>query len=199
MPAKKLSEEFHRLSELYAGKTVTFAEVAESLDAKTQALVCLVLSLPFLFFLPLPGLSILFGVFIFLNGFRIAAKTRLWFPAFVKHRKISARTLEKSLKIAERWSIKLERIVRPRGRFSSDRPFWVRVNGIVLCFCGFFLALPLPPGTNFFPALNAVFLSLGILEEDALMILIAYCLFILNLVLYLALPILGLTVLANNH
>lgn len=192
MNSQKLSEAFGQLAKMYEGKAISFEELSKHLNAKTQAIATLVLSLPFVFFIPLPGPSIVFGIFICFNGFRIASKKKLWFPSFLKTKRIPASVLSKALHFAERWSLRLEKVVKPRGKFFTTHSICVRINGSIFCAAGFLLALPLPPGTNFLPGLNVLILSLGVLEEDNLMILLGYSLFCVNLFLYLVLPALGL-------
>jgi hypothetical protein len=193
MHAHKLSEEFHRLSLSFHQKDVTLKELARHTDSNAQAFFTLLLSLPFLFFIPLPGLSTLFGVFIMVNGIRITARKKLWFPRFLSERKISVYALKKMLKTAHRWAVRLERLVQPRGRLLHKHPFFCKVNGLMLMVSGLFLALPLPPGTNFLPALTTFLLSLGILEEDSYCLVVSYFFFVLCLAFYIALPTIGLS------
>lgn len=68
----------------------------------------------------------------------------------------------------------------------------------MLMCCGFFLALPLPPGTNFLPGLTTFLLSLGILEEDGYCLLVAHFIFTLVLGFYIALPIVGIEALTGT-
>lgn len=186
-----LSEEFHRLAFICVDKDMSIQELAKQMEARAQAVVTLALSLPFLFFVPLPGLSIVFGVFIMLNGFRIAMKKKLWFPAFLMRKRISAYALKKTFLTAEKWAARIEKFVKPRGELIHKHPLFARINGIMLVLCGFFLALPLPPGTNFLPGLATLILSLGILEEDGYCLLVGHFVFTVVLGFYVALPIVG--------
>lgn len=188
----RLSEEFRRLAFSCTEKDMSLKELAQQTESRAQALLTLILAVPFLFFIPLPGLSIIFGVFIMINGLRITAKKKLWFPDILMRKRISAYSLKKAFLIAERWAIRIERFVRPRGEIFHKHPFFERVNGVMLMCCGFFLSLPLPPGTNFLPGLTTFLLSLGILEEDGYCLIVAYFIFLLVLGFYIALPIVGL-------
>lgn len=59
-----------------------------------------------------------------------------------------------------------------------------RLNGIFMVIAGFLLALPTPPGGNFPPGVALVLLSLGTLEEDAVVTTLGYIAFALNVVLF---------------
>lgn len=189
----KLSEEFHRLSLSFEQKDVTLKDLARHTESRAQAFFTLILSLPFLFFIPLPGLSMLLGFFIMVNGVRITANKKLWFPHLLSKRKISVYALKKMLRVAHRWALRLERLVRPRGEMLHKHPFFLKVNGLILMMSGLFLALPLPPGTNFLPALTSFLISLGILEEDSYCLIFAYVIFLCSLAFYVALPSFGLS------
>jgi hypothetical protein len=44
------------------------------------------------------------------------------------------------------------------------------VSAVMVVILGFLLALPLPPGTNFPPAISIILLSIGSLERDAVFV-----------------------------
>ncbi|MFI5333803.1 MAG: exopolysaccharide biosynthesis protein [Chlamydiales bacterium] len=188
----RLSEEFHYLAHYCIGKELTLKELADHIGSRAQALITLFLSVPFVLFIPLPGLSIVFGIFIFINGIRIATKKRLWFPRLLLKRRIHGARLSKCFHGAERIVKRLEKFTRPRGHFLIRHPRLQILHGIMLATCGFLLALPLPPGTNFPPGLTALFLSIGILEEDGLFIILGYLFFMLTLGFFILLPIFGI-------
>jgi hypothetical protein len=188
----RLSGEFLRLAHSCKEKDLTLKELVALLHARTQALITLVLSLPFVLFIPLPGLSIIFGIFICFNGIRIANNRPLWFPHFLLKRKMSGGTLAKGFLIAAKVSKRTEKFIKPRGQFLVRHPKLQTFHGIILAVCGFFLALPLPPGTNFLPGLSAALISIGILEEDGLFVVLSYVTFLLTLAFFTILPFYGI-------
>ena len=165
---------------------MTLEVLFKAMGPQGQAVITLVLSLPFVFFIPLPGLSIVFGAVILLNGYRIARKKTLWLPQKYLHKKISGNHLAKSLRKTDRFLFWLEKYIRPRG---GSHPILEVANGWTLALCGFFLLLPLPPGTNFLPGLAATLLSIGILEEDLLFVLLGYIAFGANLLFFILVPL----------
>lgn len=187
-----LSEECGRLAEICNKATITLGELAKHIESRDQALLALVLSVPFLFLIPLPGLSTICGFIVCIVGIRIAIGKSLWLPRFLARRPFSGHLLAKILLKCKSVAKKLEKIVRPRGEFLSKHPGMLRLNGILLAITGFYLLLPLPPGTNFPPGLTSILLCLGILEEDGLMIVLGYIVFLLTTALFILLPFLGL-------
>jgi hypothetical protein len=191
----KLSAEWHNLADTYRGKTVLIKDLFEQMGPRGEALLCFVLSLPFLLWVAVPGFSIILGVIILLNGVRMTFRKGMWVPAFLGKKEISGdrliaigAKLEKGLK----W---FEKLTRPRYVLvATNRGFQI-FSGLLLTFNGLLLALPLPPGTNFTPALATAFLSLGSLEEDGLFLLLGYGVSLVNCFLYIVLPIIGIRIL----
>src|SRR5579872_1269388 len=189
---ERLSQRLNRIATVCGEKeSVTLKEFVHLIGPRAPALITLILALPFLLPIPLPGLSIPFGCFILLNGFRIVFKKELWFPLFVLKRRMTGRRLEKILHKGAHYSKWFEKFIRPRGKFLYQHPALCILNGSILALCGLFLALPLPPGTNFPPALTTVLMSLGILEEDGLCIILGYLTFLINLAIFTFIFVLG--------
>jgi len=187
--ATSLSQRIEELAHACEGRReLTLKEIAGLVGPQAQALITLILAIPFVVLLPAPGLSILFGAVIFINGFRIARKKPLWIPKKLQERKISGDVFAKNLRKPLPFIHWLEKFVKPRGTVYQHSPVLQVVNGCFLALGGFFLLLPLPPGTNFLPGLGTLFLSLGILEDDLLMLWIGYLLMLANLVFYILIP-----------
>jgi hypothetical protein len=189
----KLSEDLATIAQACeGGDTLSLKELIGLIPSRAQALMVLVLCFPFLFFIPVPGLSIIFGAFIFFNGYRIAMNKAVWIPRYLLKKRISVRIVLKTISAAQRVLKRIEKYIRPRGKYLHSHKWIKPLNGWILAACGFFLALPLPPGTNFLPAVTASCLSLGILESDGLFISISYGLFVVTATLYILLPIIGI-------
>lgn len=180
----KLSLEFARLRDLCRGSDITLGELFENMTSRSHALLTLIFALPFLLPIPLPGLSIIFGLVIMLAGGAMGIGRKPWLPQFFLKRSISTQTLSKIFEQGARFTRILEKVIRPRGTHFL-RHIWVkRFNGFLIAICGLLLALPLPPGTNFPPASVILLLSIGSLEEDVLVILLGYGAFVVNLVFF---------------
>ncbi|MCI0382602.1 MAG: exopolysaccharide biosynthesis protein [Chlamydiae bacterium] len=192
-----------KISDLYRDleikKEVTFESFIDHLGSLAPALVILFLSIPFVLWIAPPGLSIFFGIIIMLNGYRIAKKKRVWIPKFLRNKKIARERIMWFLLKAGKFIAKCEKWIKPRGKFIHRHPIFKIINGWVLAISGFFLALPLPPGTNFTPALTSLLTAIGILEEDGLFILLGYLVFAITFVLYVIFPIFGIQFLIDRN
>jgi hypothetical protein len=159
------SNELRALADLCKQDNVTYSMLASSLAGRTHAFVALIAAIPLLTPLPLPGLSLILGVFVTLVGLRVAANKMPWIPARWGSRLAPRRQLEPVFSLAAKILARLEGVVKER-RFL---PFsTVRFGGILIALAGVMLALPFPPGANFPPAWSTVFLALGVVEKDDL-------------------------------
>lgn len=154
-------------------------------------MLTLFLALPFMQPVPVPGLSVLFGAGIVTAGVGMVTNRRPWFPQLLLRRKLPARLLRPVFMSCAKLMSKLERFIKPRGIF-MQRHTWGRiVNGVIISLCGFLLALPLPPGTNFPPACTVVFLSIAVLEEDGVFMALGYFAFALNCAIFTVIGLFG--------
>jgi hypothetical protein len=186
-----LAQHFHHLAALHNNQDLTVGLLLNSLGSRSASLITFILGLPFLLPIPLPGLSIILGIVIAFVGFSIVLGQTPWIPKRLLKRRIHGAFMKKFLFHAERFTRKLERYVRPRGSFLANHRWISRFNGLLIVIGGLLLMLPLPPGTNFPPALIVVLLSVGVLEEDGLFVLLGYVAFALNVLFFGALWKLG--------
>jgi len=114
-----------------------------------------------------------------------------WIPQKILKQPISQKTVTKFLSALSKIIKLFERFFKPRLLTISDHSLNYQFNGLVITSCGLILMLPLPPGTNLPPALNILILAIGDIEDDGLLILIGYLIFILNVVLLIAMLIFG--------
>jgi hypothetical protein len=180
----KLSHEFHVLSKLCQNKDLNLEILLNSLMGRSMSLLTLIFSFPFLLPIPLPGLSFLLGSLIAVVGLAELLNKRPSIPNYILKKNLPYKILEQVFLYSEKASKFLEKLVRPRGRFFVKHSWFRRLNGVLIAFSGVLLALPLPPGTNATPALCIFLLSIAGLEEDMLLMIIGYLVFIFNIVLF---------------
>jgi hypothetical protein len=142
-------------------------------------LVVIVLSLPFVIPVSIPGSSTVAGVAIMLLSARLAFGRTPRLPRFMGGRPIPADAAAKLVAGGIRVLQWIEKLVRPRpAQWLHWRP--VRfVNALLLVFMGFLLCLPfppLPPFTNSLPAYSIILLASSMMEEDGVVIWISYAL-----------------------
>ncbi len=137
----------------------------------------ILLCLPFLAPVTLPGISNVFGVVIILLAWRIFHDQPARLPRRIGERSIEGKVLSKVIRASIRVIQFIERLTKPRGptwvRSSSARRF----NAGVLMFGGFLLAAPIPPIiplSNLAPAVGIILIAASMMEEDGLVIWFGY-------------------------
>lgn len=183
-PPRRLSEEIQRLIDRFSETPVTLREIVTTLHGRAYDLLILLLAVPFMLPLPLPGLSTPFGLVIATLAARKTLGQRPWLPARVLDTKLPARFFPRLLAGARRLMRAFEVLLRPRLPWLSASPLLVQLHSFIILVAGFVLLLPLPPGTNFPPAACVFIMSAGLLERDGLFILGGYVAFALNLVFF---------------
>ena len=182
--ARRLSEELESLLEIAPGQPMKLRTVVEHLHFRGLPTLIVLLCVPFLFPLPLPGLSIPFGVAIALCGLRLGLGQSLWMPQFILRREVSYEMLQKIVGFAASFYRKVEKLVRPRMHFLQRWPGMINLMGLMIMIGGVLLSLPFPPIfplTNTIPGLAVIFMALGIMERDGICTLIGYFFALLGL------------------
>ena len=178
-PPPKLSVELARLRDQAAERAVTLREVIYTLQGRAYLLLVLLLALPFITPIPLPGLSTPFGLAILLIAARLSFGQRPWLSMKLQRKELPAGFLRKLFAVAERVLRFLERFLRPRLTFVTDTPLLAQLHAVLMLLAALALLLPLPiPFTNSFPAWTILLLAAGLLERDGLFILGGYLVFI---------------------
>lgn len=141
-------------------------------------LLFILLSLPFVAWVSVPGMSTVLGSMIALLGLRLALDLPPRLPSFLGDRPLSPRMskaiLGGGLKTC-RW---LEKVVRPR------RTVWMQwrlsrvVHSLLIVLLALLLALPLPTppffGSNALPSYGIILVAIAMMEEDGVFILAGY-------------------------
>ena len=185
------SKELQQLALKFADRPVRLAELIESTQGKGYFLALIVISLPFLTPIPLPGFSIPFGVAVMMIGGRLAVGKKPWLPRRLLARELPPGFVGKVLRGATRLARWLEFFLRTRLVFLQDWMVFRRVAGVMIMLSGVLLLLPLPlPFSNSLPALTVLLLAAGALERDGLFFL-AGCLMFVVCAAYFAFLALG--------
>ena len=175
--AKRLSEELESLLEIAPGQPMKLQTIVEHLHFRGLPALIVLLCVPFLFPVAIPGLSIPFGAAIALCGLRLGLGHNFWMPPFLLRREISFELLRKLVGTAAKFYRKVEKLVRPRMHFLQRWPGMINLMGFMIMIGGILLSLPIPPPfplTNTIPGLAVIFMALGIMERDGVCTLIGY-------------------------
>ncbi|UYL08271.1 exopolysaccharide biosynthesis protein [Bdellovibrio sp. SKB1291214] len=154
---------------------LSLKKVFNLLGEEGHGMILLILCLPYLFPIPVPGLSTISGMLIILVSFFLFLRRPPWLPQRWENVKISANTIIKTSTYAEKVWTYVAKIVRKRMMFFHDMPVFRLLNFLVLAVNAVLLALPLPiPFSNTVPAISIVLCAIGYLEKDGLFTLFSY-------------------------
>jgi hypothetical protein len=176
---ERISDALRRLLLESNGRPLMIREMVEILHGRGLQFAVILLCLPFLAPVTVPGISIPFGLAIALCGLRIAFGHRPWLPAFILNRRISYSVLERMVHFGCAIYEKVEKVIRPRLDFLLVGPGMAMLIGSAIALSGIFLSLPIPPPfplTNTIPGFAIICLSLGLMERDGALILCGYVL-----------------------
>lgn len=161
------SQDLRSLAETFGGKPLRLRELLDTTQGRGFDLLLVLVSLPFVTPIPLPGLSTPFGLVAMLVGARLALGRRPWLPRYILDFQLPPSFLNRLLRAASRIVRLLEYVMRPRLAFMHRSPVFKRIAGALIMVSGFLLLLPLPiPYSNMFPAVTILLFAAGALEED---------------------------------
>jgi hypothetical protein len=158
------------------GETITLRDLLALIGEQGILLFCIVLTLPFLLPVSIPGVSTVFGLVIILLGISLVLNRLPWIPTRLMDRPISNAhlipTLQKGVELFQR----IERWMRPRLTRVTSGALANRLNGLALTAGGVLLIFPLSfiPFSNTLPAVAILLLALGMLQRDGYFIIGGY-------------------------
>ena len=171
-----LSKRFAVLATIQPTDQVTLRRLEEIFGDDGAPLVIVLLCLPFLSPIPLPGISTVFGFAIIAFTVRIFKRGRLYLPGFIERATIKGETIhtigEKSLKIV----LRLEKVMKPRAGIVFNKLGRVCIAMSMLS-SALALALPIPPVvpfSNFLPAAAIGLFAVSLLMRDGFVALAAH-------------------------
>lgn len=165
-----LSERFARLSDSPQAETVNLWHIEETLGEDGAPLLIIFLCIPFLFPMPLPGISTAFGAGIVFLALKTALARSWRLPKFVGKVSLKQKTVAQIGVQGAKWTRRVERYLKPRLGFLCDGPGRI-CAAVAMISSAIALAIPIPPVvplTNTLPALAAFFLAVGLLTRDGL-------------------------------
>lgn len=177
-PPRKLSLELAELHARAGDRAVPLREVIFVLRQRAYLLLIVLLALPFIQPVPLPGLSTPLGLAIVLIALRLSLGQRPWLPMKIQRAKLPAGFFGKVLTITQRLLRFLESVLRPRWPAVTGTALLNQIHAIVILASALILLLPLPiPLSNLLPAWAIFLLACGLLERDGLFIALGYVAF----------------------
>jgi len=158
---------------------ITLNQLLERTGGRGFYLVVILLALPFIVPLSIPGVSTVLGLTVALLSFKIGFGALPRLPRFMGNRKLSPEFQRKVLVGSVKFVRVVEKLARPRQTpWMTTRPARF-VNAMLMTFMGLLLAMPfppLPPLTNALPCYCIILLAASMMEEDGVTIWFAYAL-----------------------
>lgn len=187
-----LSQKLRELSSTVGGGGVRLADLLAETKGCGYHLLLLILALPFVGPIPLPGFSIPFGITAAVVGLRLAMHRHPWLPHRLLQYQLPPRFMASTLRGVSRITRMLESFARPRWFFFSSWLFFQRLSGVMIFISGLLLILPLPlPFSNSLPAWTIIFLAAGAIARDGLLLLAGYLSFVLSAGYFVLLAVSG--------
>jgi hypothetical protein len=163
----RLSEELVALEKKSRKQSINLGDVFLLLDERAHTFLLLLLSLPFVQPIPLPGLSTPFGVAITLLGIGFLIGQKPWLPRRLLKTQLPPIFLTPALEGMGRLARIMEALLRPRMLFLTTNPAMQRLEGLCILVCGVLLSLPLPiPFSNMLPAITVITFACSTLGKD---------------------------------
>jgi hypothetical protein len=165
--AFRLSEELVKLEEKSREQSINLGDVIFLLDERAHTFLLLLLSLPFVQPIPLPGLSTPFGVAIAFLGISFLVGQKPWLPRRLLKMQLPETFLAPALRGMRRPVCIMEALLRPRILFLTTNLSMQRLEGLCILVCGVLLSLPLPiPFSNMLPAMTVIAFACSTLGKD---------------------------------
>jgi hypothetical protein len=184
-----LSGTLARTAESLTGEKVSVRQLMESVGEQGLLFFCMILTIPFLLPVSIPGVSTVFGLVIILIGVGVTLNRLPWLPNRLMQREMDANDLRDALSKGSNVFSRLDRIVKPRLSWLTEGAVINRINGLALIFAAVLLMFPfgLIPFSNTLPGLAILFLAVGMLQRDGFFILLGYLMIIATVIYFGAL------------
>jgi len=158
-------------------ENLTLSEIVNLLGKDGLLLFAALLTVIFLIPVSIPVFSTVFGVIIFFIGLSQLLNKSFWLPKKVKTKTISAEKFRTSLHRGTKWFRFLEKMSKPqRLSFLVSNKIASKINSFSILIGSLLLMLPfgLMPFSNTLPAITILFLSIGFLQKDGVIVILGY-------------------------
>ncbi|QMT59809.1 exopolysaccharide biosynthesis protein [Legionella sp. PC997] len=173
-----------RLKKLATGKKkeISFRQLLNKFHQKDNFFIIILLAIPPATPLSfIPGFSALFGFMIAVISLQLlASRKKIWLPSKLSEKKVPPQINEGILKIIPCIEF-LEKYIKNRAKFLTSpfiRPFFV----IFIFILSLLLMLPIPY-VDFFSSSAIIMISMGIIQKDGLLIIVAFILSLIYLLI----------------
>ena len=171
---------------------VTLKDFLELMDKSGGLIACMVLAVPFLIPVSIPGTGVVAGLVIFVISTSLMFNKRYLIPNRLMNYKMSKKNLIRVLDATFRLLTHLEKYIKPRLLIMTRKSIMRKINSFLMIFSAILFMTPLPiPLTDTLPALCVFFLAAGALECDGYLILAGYAAIIITTIYFGSVILLG--------
>ena len=198
-PQSTLSDTLRATAHAIEESHISLRQMLALVGEQGMLLFCVLLTVPFLLTVSIPGVSPPFGLLNLFIGIGITLNRVPWLPAFLMERRFAAEHLKPTLHKGPDLLARIDRFIRPRLLILTGSVTINRCNGLLIMLAALLLMLPLGaiPFTNAMPAWAILLLAIGMLQRDGLFVALGYALVAATLVWFSALAI-GLLMAGQN-
>jgi hypothetical protein len=169
-------------------RNITLKSILIRTEGRSYYLMMIILCLPFIAPISVPGLSTLCGIAIAWISWKISFGLKPVIPGFILDKEISPPRWKKILSVGVKVFSFIEKWIHPRQMETNLKWSIFRVlNCWAIIIQGILLALPVPvPLTNFLPAYTIIIISISIMEDDTLFLFLGHILGFFTIIYFIA-------------
>lgn len=154
--------------------SLSLEEIIPFFSGKGKILLLIFFCIPFT---QMIGLAIPFGFIIAYLGVRFAFLTKSWTPEFILKKKLPSKVLNFVLNQVLYFIKMIAKFSYPRWILLSNQSTMHKISGTLISLVGICLAISLPiPLSGYISAAAILFIGVGILNDDGLLLCIGYAL-----------------------
>ncbi|MSR15707.1 MAG: exopolysaccharide biosynthesis protein [Gammaproteobacteria bacterium] len=196
---RSLSAALRSVRDSIQGEYITLGQLLELVGEQGLLLFVMLLMVPFLLPVSIPGVSTLFSTVVIFVGLGVVLNRIPWFPVRLLESKITTASLLPALDKGDALMQRIDRIIQPRFLALSQSAASNRLHGVMLIVAGVLLLFPLGfvPFSNTFPGLAVLLLAAGIAQRDGIFIVLGYAMIVVTIV-YFSVLALAATAVGEN-
>ncbi|PNS07673.1 exopolysaccharide biosynthesis protein [Solilutibacter silvestris] len=155
-----------------SGDTLTLRGILDDFDERGFGMLLLIATLPA--FIPIPvGGAISGPLVMFLGAQLLFGRKDVWLPNRIANWGPRREAFARFAARMSPWLGRLEHLIKPRIALLFDHPLTMALSGILLVITGALLALPIPATNYVFGGILLMF-ALALLEQDGVLLIIAW-------------------------
>jgi hypothetical protein len=196
---RSLSEALRVVRHSIDGEAITLGELLALVGEQGLLLLVMLLMVPFLLPVSIPGVSTVFSMVVIFVGVGVVLNRIPWFPQRLLARPIATANLLVAIDKSAQLMRRIDKVIRPRFLMLSESVSSNRLHGVMLILGGVLLLFPLGfvPFSNTCPGVAVLLLAAGIAQRDGIFIVLGYLMTVVTIV-YFTLLALAATAVGKN-